>query len=142
VEVGNCTSLDENTAPGKRHPALVADNDVVENIDIEDFAGLAESAGDAFVVAGRFGVSGGVVVGDDDGSGPVAERITKHLAWRDERVVDRADRHGCGGDESVLGVEVQCYRVLAVEILQSGTRMSAAASGLVICGRPSGAPGR
>jgi len=81
VEVRDSTSLDEGAASSQRHPALVADNDVVEDTDVEDIAGLAEAAGDALVVAGRFSVSGGVVVRDDDGSGAVAERITENLAW-------------------------------------------------------------
>lgn len=96
----------------------MSDDDVVQDLNAENLAGLAEPAGDVLVIARRFGVPGRMVVGDDDCSGSVEHRVAEHLARRYERVVDRPDGHGRGRDESVLDVEVEGYGVLAVKILQ------------------------
>lgn len=67
MEVRLGASVERGTTAGEGDSALVADDDVVENLDAEDLACLAEAAGDALVAAGRFGIPGRVVVGDDDG---------------------------------------------------------------------------
>jgi hypothetical protein len=50
---------------------LVADDEVVEHVDVEELSGTTEPAGDAFVVVGWFGVPGGVVVRHHDRGGAV-----------------------------------------------------------------------
>lgn len=94
------------------------DDDVVENIDVKEVAGVTEAAGDALVVAGGFGVPGGVVVGDHDGCGAVTQRVAENLARGDEGVVDRTDGYGRRRDEPVLDIEVERYGVLTVKVLQ------------------------
>ena len=46
---------------------VVADDDVIEEIDVEDVAGLDEFGGYFFVGAAGFGIAGWVVVDDHDG---------------------------------------------------------------------------
>jgi hypothetical protein len=66
-------AVEEGPPAREGFPAVGADDEVGEDFDAEDGARLPEAAGDAFVVAGGFGVVGGVVVGDDDGTGAVDE---------------------------------------------------------------------
>lgn len=94
------------------------DDDVVEDFYVEDLSCLTEAPGDALIVAGGLGVTGGVVVGDDDGSGSVAQRVAEHLARGHERVIHRPDGHRGRGDQPVLDIEVERHCVLAVQTLQ------------------------
>ncbi len=79
VEVRDRTAVDECAAAGEGDPALVADDEVVENLDAEDLARLAESAGDALIITGRFGIAGRVVVRDDDRAGAVEQCVAEDL---------------------------------------------------------------
>jgi len=63
--------ISEYVALQKAVIPLVAENDVVEQLDAEGFSGGFEFLGDVDVVFAGGDVAGGVVVRDDDGAGQI-----------------------------------------------------------------------
>lgn len=94
---------------------LVADDDVVEDLDVEEFAGGDELAGDMNVFGGGGGVAGGVVVGDDDGGGVVAEGGAEEFADAEDGAVEATDVDGGGVEDAVAGIEEEEAEVFLFE---------------------------
>jgi hypothetical protein len=87
---------------------------VVEHLDADDPTGLDDPARHPLVVPGRLGVTGRMVVGDDDRRGVRQQGVPQDLARGHEGVVERADADGDGLEDAVLGVEHHGDAVLAV----------------------------
>ena len=85
--------------------AVAADNDVVEDLDVEEAAGFDDHLGDADVFGAGRGVAAGVVVDDDDGGGEAADRLTEDLADAHDGGVEAAGVDGVDMAGEVLGVE-------------------------------------
>ena len=95
--------------------AVAADNDVVEDLDVEELAGFDEHLGDADVLGAGRGVAAGVVVDDDDGGGQAADRFTEDLADAHDGGVEAAGIDGVDTANEVLGVEQNDAQVLDFE---------------------------
>src|SRR4051812_41473039 len=63
--------------------ATVADDEVIEDFDVEDLPGFDEFAGDGDIVGGRGGIAGGVVVGDNEGGRILTYRLLEDLGDAD-----------------------------------------------------------
>lgn len=80
------------TQPG-RIGVLLADDDVIEKIDADNFGGFAELAGDLNVGRARRGIAARVIVHADQGGGAFANGVSENLARMDQTV------GGCPGSD-------------------------------------------
>src|SRR5438093_1444596 len=100
--------------------AVVAEDDVVEELNAEESAALVEAEGDAAVFGAGAGVAAGVVVDDDDGGGAGDDGVFEHLARVDEAAVKDADGDDAGLHHAVLGVEQEAAEVLLLQVAHLG----------------------
>jgi hypothetical protein len=91
---------------GEGEAGSVADDDVVQDSDIEELQGVDECARDLEVRAAGLGNAGGVIVGKDDGCGVVSHHLPRDLANVDVRVGNRAAEELLEGDEPTMRIEV------------------------------------
>lgn len=95
--------------------AVGAEDDVVDDVDAEYFAGLSETLGEEYVFGAGLGQSGGVVVNEEDGLGALGDCGPEHFAGVDDGCVEGADRDGANSEDAVLGVEQDGAEVLTVK---------------------------
>src|SRR6056297_319807 len=65
--------------PGEADPAPTADDQMVEDLDAEQFTGTHQPSGDRLVVARRLRIAAGVVVRQHDRRGVGQQRVAEHL---------------------------------------------------------------
>lgn len=82
-----------------------ADNDVVEKFDAEDVSGFPKLLGDTDVFAARRRITGGMIVGDDDGRGGLQDSEFENFARVDEATAGGAQSHQTASEWLVLSVE-------------------------------------
>jgi len=92
--------------------SFVAEDDVIEHLDAKGFTRRLEFAGDFHIVLAGGDIAGGVVVGDDDGGGPVGDRIGKDLPRVNLGLVYQADRNGPGGGHFIGAVQGDAQKML------------------------------
>jgi len=78
---------------------------MIEHFDLQQMSGADQVAGDADVGFGGSGVSGGMVVGEDDGVGSGGDGGAEDLAGMDEDLVEEAFGDGLDAEESTAGVQ-------------------------------------
>ena len=83
----------------------VTDDEVVEEGDGEDLGGGEEVAGEGNVVGAGFGVAGGVVVGDDEADGSLANGFAEDVAGVGDSFGGGAHADDLGADEAVFDIE-------------------------------------
>ena len=88
-----------------RPVAVEGEDDVVEDLDPEEEACLAEAEGDFKVVGAGFKAAGGVVVGDHDCGGAHGNRVGENFSGVHERAVDEPDGDDVYAHELVGTVE-------------------------------------
>ena len=66
--------------PLQRDPAALADDEMIEQLDIEQLSGRHDLDGEGDVGCGGRRVAGGVVVDGDDGGGLLTHRVAKDLS--------------------------------------------------------------
>src|SRR5262249_47316537 len=81
---------------------------------------LPEPSRDGLIGLARLGHPGRVVVGNDDRSGIVKERLANHLPWMHARAVDRATENLLKSQQSVAIVEEQAAKDLVWAIPELG----------------------
>ena len=84
--------------------ALAADDYVVDDLDIHEFSGLDEAFCHGDVFGAWLGVSGRVVVDDDDGGACPSDGFCEDLCGADEGGVDAAHVEVMDGLDLVFGV--------------------------------------
>jgi hypothetical protein len=94
-----------------------ADNQVIEDVDVQELSPRNDFAGHNDVFRGGRGVARRVVVRDNEGGAVLPQRIAKNLADADEAGVEGADVHRGDGQHVVLGVEEDEAQLL---LLQKG----------------------
>lgn len=102
----------------------VAEDDVVEELDLDGVGGGGELAGDLEVGGAGLRVAGGVVVGDDDAGGGASDGFAEDFA----RVAE-AGGGGAGGgfdalDEAEFGVEAEDPEFLDFEACGMGVEVT------------------
>lgn len=97
-----------------------SENEVVENVDAEQLARVVELERNGEILGGGSGIAGGVIVGEHDGGGEVADRGFENLAWMDEGAGEGADGDDLAVDKLVAGVEVEGDEVFFVFIANVG----------------------
>jgi len=90
---------------GKADILPTADDDVIENADAHQFAGFAQAGGDFQVFAAGGGITGGVVVDEQDG----------RCRFSDDRGEDFAGMDDTGGETSFGYADLPQNPVFAVE---------------------------
>ena len=80
----------EKAALAKAHVGMVADDDVIEDVDAEEFACCREASRDLVVLWARRRVSAGVIVREDYGRRVREDRRFEHFARMDERRIEGA----------------------------------------------------
>ena len=70
---------------------IIADDDMVKDIDAHEFTGPGQPFGQINVVLRRLGVAGRVIVREDDGGGTGRYRLLEDLPWVDDTAVQTAD---------------------------------------------------
>ena len=83
---------------------FVAENDVIQKFNTEGLSGLFQAFCNFDILFAWCESAGRVVVGDDDGGGPIGDGIGKDLAGMNLGFIDQADGDGSGGDHFVGAV--------------------------------------
>jgi len=96
-----------NGSGSDRDEASVADDDVVEQRDADQAAGLDQAARDGEVLGAGLGVAARVVVGDDQRAGAGAHREAVDLARVHQAGGRRALADAVGGEQAVAAVQRQ-----------------------------------
>ena len=86
----------------KADESPVADDDMVEDGDFHDLAGIGNALGDDDVLVARFRVPRRVVVDQDDGCRIVTQGLAEDFPRLGQTGIDRADSQSPIGDELVL----------------------------------------
>jgi phosphopantothenoylcysteine decarboxylase / phosphopantothenate---cysteine ligase len=92
----------------------MANHDVVENADVDLHEQALQLLGQPQVAGARLGITGGMIVGKDDGRGVVRERLLQDLARVHAGAVYRAEEQSLEAYEPVAGVEEQAGEHLAL----------------------------
>ncbi len=119
---------------GEGGAASVADDQVIEEADLDQGEGVAQPGRDDLVGLRRFGDPGGVVVGQDHGRRVAGEGLLDDLPGVDARPVDRAAEQFLAAGEPVAAVQEQAAEHLVLEVAQPGHQ--------VVAGRPRAAEDR
>lgn len=96
-----------------REAAIAGPNDAVEKRDAEELAGLGKALGDVAVLAAGRGITGRVVVRDDESASTEENCGLKDLARMDERCGCSAHADDLVRDGPVSAVEIDGHEVLA-----------------------------
>lgn len=90
---------------------VLPDDDVIEASDADDMARLDETLRHLDVFPARGRVSARVVMDSDETRRRQFERFAKHVARMDDRRIEPADEQRLAGDQLVLRVQIQAYKV-------------------------------
>ena len=90
----------------------MADDDVVEEVDADEVAGLGHATGEGEVLGAGGGIAGGVVVAEDQARGVEGESDLEDGPGLDGSAVEGADVGDGPADQAVAGVEVDADHVL------------------------------
>lgn len=82
-----------------------ANDEVVEDLNIEKGSRFDDFAGDGGVFGGRGRVAAGMIVGEDDAGGVLANSVAKEFADADDGGVDGPLIHARARQDLILGVE-------------------------------------
>ena len=82
---------EELTTFGHTVVARIRKNQVVQNLDAKEKAGLTEPHGDFKVVCGGFQVAAGVIMGNDARRSAMLDTNREHFSWMYEGAVDETD---------------------------------------------------
>jgi hypothetical protein len=108
--------------PGELHGFLVSapllnadrarsrDDDVINKWNADDVRGLFQSFCDEDILITWCGISGRMVMDDEDAVGRVPDRRAKNFPWVDEAVSKCSDGDLVGSDGLVLGIEADEVR--------------------------------
>lgn len=115
VRADGCGSQQASLAERTELVILIADDDVIEELDIHEGCGLSESGGDGDVFVAGFRVARGVIVNDDEIDGGVSNGGEKDFAGRDEIGGESTDGNNFIVYNGVAGVEVEAAELFFAE---------------------------
>ena len=90
---------------------VLPDDDVIEASDADDMARLDETLRHLDVFPARCRVPARMVMHGDETRRRQFERLAEHVARMDDRRVEPADEQRLPGDELVLRVQIQAFRL-------------------------------
>ena len=108
-------AVEGHAAVAQRHPGVVADHHVVEDVDVEQPPGGDRLGGEVEVVGARRRVAGRVVVAQDDAGGVEPDGVAEQLPHPHQRRGDVAHVDRRHALDDVLRVEAQHPELLALE---------------------------
>ncbi len=91
---------------------------MIEYAHVDERKRVAQSHGDEFVCATRFGDSRGVIVRKDHCDGVVRERLPQYFTRVYAGAVDNAAEKFFGGDQAVSDVEIKAAEYLVWSIMR------------------------
>src|ERR1700675_2534174 len=92
---------------GERHRGTVADDDVIEQADVDQRERFLDSLGDQFVGLTRFGDAGRVIVRDDDRGRIALQSQLDDFARMHAGAVDRAAKQFLKLNQAMALIEVE-----------------------------------
>jgi hypothetical protein len=87
---------------------------MIKNANADSFTGKNQLAGHKFVLLGRFGIAGRVIMSYNDGVGLVQNGWRVNLARMNQGAIEVPDRDSVDAAELVFGVKEHEHEVLAV----------------------------
>ena len=108
--------MESEAAFAEADPLPVADDEVIEQVDVEQFAGGSHVACDLDVVGRWGGIARGMIVYEDDGRAIEAHGLFEDLADAEQRRVEAAHVQGLDFLDAVFGVEADHPQMLLVEV--------------------------
>ena len=78
---------------------------MIQELDTQSPAGFLQLTGYRQVILAGIQIAGWMVMGHNEGGGPVGDRIGENFAWMHQGSVDQADRYGPNGDHLIGTVE-------------------------------------
>jgi hypothetical protein len=88
--------------------AALADDEVVQRLNVQQLARLDEHLGQAHVFGRRGGVAGGVVLNDDDRRRVVPDGVAEQLGHADDVGVEAADVDGRDAQNPIVRINSNC----------------------------------
>ena len=114
--------MGEEAGVQEREVTLGADDDVVEDLDAEQIAGVAEAPGEGHVLGARLGMSRGVVVDEDHRRRRVTNERSKDARGLHRTRDEAAGREAQGAGGTVFGVEWDRDEVLDLFAREAGAQ--------------------
>jgi hypothetical protein len=108
----------------KAKRAVLADDQMVEHLDVEGFSSSAEPFGEENVAGRRLRVAARVVVRDDDGTRPRSDGRPKHLARVDGAAVNGTNGHTPVMQNCVARPKIQHMHFFARKPFEVGLEVS------------------
>ena len=95
----------------------MADDDVVDEMDLQQLGRLAQCAGEAAIsIAGR-GITGRVIVRNRKGKGSIGEHLLQDLARVSHALIEPTLEQALAMDEAELGVQKKHVDLFVIECL-------------------------
>ena len=85
--------------------SVLAEDEMIQERDSQDIARFPQSLRYVDIFLRRLDIPRWVIVGNDNGAGPVRDWIGKNLSWMDDRLVYEAGGDLSGGDHFMGAVE-------------------------------------
>ena len=102
--------------------AVVTENDVIEQGDADELAGLPETGSQGAVFGAGSRIAGRVIVRTQSGAGIHENERLEDFARVNDRQGERADRNDIKTDDAVFGIKSADHELFAVDALEAGSK--------------------
>ncbi len=109
-------SASDQPSSGQGSGPAIANNQVIQQADINQFEGCFQAAGDAFVGLAGLGDTTWVIVREYDSRRIDSESLLHHLPWIYAGTVDRATKHFVEPQNPVAVIKVKTTKKLVSEV--------------------------
>ncbi len=107
---------------GEAVGAVVTEDDVIEQGDAEELAGLPEAGSQGAVFGARSRIAGRVIVRAQGGTRIHEDERLEDFARVNDRQGERADRNDVKPDDAVLGIKSANHELFAIDALEAGSK--------------------
>lgn len=115
VRANECGSQQASLAERTELVMLIADDDVIEELDIHEGRGMGKASGDGNVFVAGLGVARGVIVNDDEIDGRMSDGGEEDFAGGDEIGGESTDGNNFIVDDGVARIKIETAELLLAE---------------------------